>query len=36
MYDRDPDYYHHHRSYSHHRSPGVEFCGPGFDVDVGP
>jgi hypothetical protein len=28
MYDRDRDYYHH-----HHR--GVEFRGPGFDVDVG-
>jgi hypothetical protein len=27
MYDRDRDYYYH-----HHR--GVEFHGPGFDVDV--
>jgi hypothetical protein len=29
MYDRDRDYYY------HHRRPGVEFHGPGFDVDVG-
>ena len=28
MYDRDRDYY-------HHRRPGVEFHGPGFNVDVG-
>ena len=28
MYDRDRDYYYYH----HHR--GVEFHGPGFDVDV--
>ena len=28
MYDRDRDYYHH-----HHR--GVEFRGPGVDVEVG-
>jgi hypothetical protein len=27
MYDRDRDYYHHHR--------GVEFRGPGVDVEVG-
>jgi hypothetical protein len=27
MYDRDRDYYYH-----HHR--GVEFHGPGFDVDI--
>ncbi len=32
MYDRDRDYYHH---YYHHRRPGVEFRGPGFNVDVG-
>ena len=29
MYDRDRDYYY------HHRRPGLEFRGPGFDVDVG-
>ena len=29
MYDRDRDYYY------HHRRPGVEFNGPGFSVDVG-
>jgi hypothetical protein len=29
MYDRDRDFYY------HHRRPGVEFRGPGFDVDVG-
>jgi hypothetical protein len=29
MYDRDRD------NYYHHRRPGVEFHGPGFDVDVG-
>jgi hypothetical protein len=28
MHDRDRDYY-------HHRRPGVEFRGPGVDVDVG-
>jgi len=28
MYDRDRDYY-------HHRRPGIEFNGPGFDVDIG-
>jgi hypothetical protein len=27
MYDRDSGYY-------HHRRPGVEFRGPGFNVDV--
>ncbi len=29
LYDRDRDYYY------HHRRPGVELHGPGFDVDVG-
>ena len=29
LYDRDRDYYY------HHRRPGVEFHGPGFNVDVG-
>jgi hypothetical protein len=29
MYDRDRDYYY------DHRRPGVEFRGPGFDIDVG-
>jgi hypothetical protein len=28
MYDRDRDYY-------HHRRPGVEFHGGGFNVDIG-
>ena len=29
LYDRDKDYYY------HHRRPGVEFNGPGFDVEIG-
>jgi hypothetical protein len=29
MYDRDRDYYY------HHRRPGVEIHGPGFGVDIG-
>jgi hypothetical protein len=29
LYDRDRDYYY------HHRRPGAELHGPGFDIDIG-
>jgi len=29
LYDRDRDYYY------HHRRPGVEFRGPGVDIEIG-